>query len=108
MNENNAGRPKLDKHGLKLRGLLEARQQTQWLKRTHRNNFILIDYDCWRDEIYSEYYLENSEIDIPTRGGKRAVNHILIKVFKPLTMQQIADLVYETLEKEKWRLNRGL
>lgn len=108
MNENNAGRPKLNKHGLELRGLLDARQKTQLLSRTHRNNFILIVYDCWRDEIYSEYYLEHSEIDIPMRDGKRAINYILIKVFKPLTMQQIADLVYETLENEKWRLNRGL
>lgn len=82
----------LDRHGMLLKGILKACKLTRRLSKTTATDYVIIYFDEDGDELTPKYYKENQRIlDVLD------TSIFWVATFKPLTMQQIADMVSDKL-----------
>ena len=83
---------KLDRHGMKLKGILQACKLTKTLAYTTDVDYVIIYFDEDGDELTAKYYKENQRI---LDGLDTSI--FWVGTFKPLTMQQISDMVNDKI-----------
>lgn len=96
---------KVDKHNLKMVGLREAAGETKGLRGYFSGEYVQISYDRDDGEILTNYHYslgQNSWSDYHCES-------IITVCFAsdPMTMQEIADAIYDAVEDYEWRQSVG-